>query len=690
MEGHRRIAVLANCSLLLCLLLSFGLQASAGVKPPQLPQQYRKWLEQDVVYLINNDEKQVFLNLATDAERDQFIQRFWELRNPNPGAPSNEFREEHYRRLEYANAHYGREGATDGWRSDRGRIYITLGPPNQINRLVAQSNLWPMEIWFYANGHPALPPHFYVVFYQKEGQGEFKLYSPYMDGPQKLVSTLAENSRAQAYKMIRNVAGPEVARNSLTLLTDEPIDTQGATSSLLSDVMLSTIKNLPNHPISKEMLKQRRENLEMVSTRVILPDEFLKVFAVPLRDNEGNMNLQYLLSLNRPADFAVGRQGDRYYYNVVIEIIVNDENGKQIFSHAAPISKYLTQSEFDAVKGKLFGVEGWLPIAPGKYRLKFTLTNKANNMAFSAEKEIGVPALPAKGYAISDVIGFNAAEPAKFSYLPFTFGGVKFTPRAPEEMDLRPGEELGVFYQIWSAEGARPGNLKATYTYGRLSDRQGAQKVEDDFSREQFDPAGSMINGKKLPTVDMAPGNYRLSVAVIDPATSEKSFTSSAFRIANTGQPLRFWRVYDESMGEQMTNGTVDFQRGLLLQARNTGDEAMKFYRRALQRNPANYQARARLVDMLFARKQHGDIVALFAAAPVGKEDTEGTIVQYAESLAQTGDTTHAISTLEAALQWGATGKPVYVSLAECYRRIGNTAKANDLLKRSEQAAVAR
>jgi len=91
---------------------------------------YQKWLNEDVSYIITGQERRDFLALKTDADRLQFVEKFWERRNPTPGAASNAFKEEHYRRLAYANEHFA--SSVPGWQTDRGRIYITYGPPDQI------------------------------------------------------------------------------------------------------------------------------------------------------------------------------------------------------------------------------------------------------------------------------------------------------------------------------------------------------------------------------------------------------------------------------------------------------------------------------------------------------------------------------------------------------------------------------
>src|SRR5579862_760873 len=92
---------------------------------------YKKWIQEEVPYIITDEERKSFKNLSTDDEREQFIEAFWERRNPNPGAPENEFKEEYYRRIAYANEHYA--SGIPGWKTDRGRIYIMYGPADETD-----------------------------------------------------------------------------------------------------------------------------------------------------------------------------------------------------------------------------------------------------------------------------------------------------------------------------------------------------------------------------------------------------------------------------------------------------------------------------------------------------------------------------------------------------------------------------
>ena len=121
---------------------------------------YKTWLDQDVVYIISDEERKAFKSLSNDEEREAFIEQFWLRRNPNPDSPDNEFREEHYRRIQYANDHYA--AGKPGWKTDRGHIYIAFGPPDStdshpsggayqrpIDEGGGQTSTFPFEIWHY-------------------------------------------------------------------------------------------------------------------------------------------------------------------------------------------------------------------------------------------------------------------------------------------------------------------------------------------------------------------------------------------------------------------------------------------------------------------------------------------------------------------------------------------------------------
>ncbi len=105
-------------------------KAKAKKQRDELATPYKKWLNEDVAYIISDEERSAFKKLNNDEERETFIENFWLRRDPSPDTEENEFKEEHYRRIAYANEHYA--SGIPGWKTDRGRIYITFGPPDEI------------------------------------------------------------------------------------------------------------------------------------------------------------------------------------------------------------------------------------------------------------------------------------------------------------------------------------------------------------------------------------------------------------------------------------------------------------------------------------------------------------------------------------------------------------------------------
>ena len=126
----------------------------------ELKGEYKKWVDEDVRWIITDQELQAFKSLSNDEERDQFIEQFWLRRNPNPDSPENEFREQHYARIAYANEHFA--AGKPGWRTDRGHIYIAYGKPDSIDSHPSggsyerpmeegggNTSTFPFEVWHY-------------------------------------------------------------------------------------------------------------------------------------------------------------------------------------------------------------------------------------------------------------------------------------------------------------------------------------------------------------------------------------------------------------------------------------------------------------------------------------------------------------------------------------------------------------
>ena len=152
---------------------------------PELKDAYKKWLQNDVPYLITDDEKKAFKALATDEERENFIEMFWRRRDPNPDTEDNEFREEYYERIAYANQHF--TSGMPGWKSDRGRVYIAHGKPDSIESHPSggtydrpsyegggSTTAYPFEIWYYRH-LDGVGDGLEIEFVDPSGTGEYRL-----------------------------------------------------------------------------------------------------------------------------------------------------------------------------------------------------------------------------------------------------------------------------------------------------------------------------------------------------------------------------------------------------------------------------------------------------------------------------------------------------------------------------------
>ncbi len=669
-------------------LLSASLVFAAS--PKSLPPRYRDWLTRDVAYIITREERQAFLALTTDDARDAFIQRFWEIRNPTPGSPTNSYEESIYRRIAYADQFFGHESGTPGWQTDMGRVYITLGPPEQRARYLGQANVRPMEIWFYQGNTPALPPYFSVVFYQREAGGDFRLYSPYMDGPEKLVSSgSTEGDRFGSLQVIDKNLGREVARTTLSLLPDEPVDMTGATSSLASDVLLSTIKSLADNPLNKQLLNERRELLESVTHRVVLTGEYLDVLTIPLVDRQGNTNLHYLMRLKRPDDFTLTQTNDgRYYYSVETSVRVLTPAGKDIFAQNRKLSRYLDQQQVEAIKHKVFGFEGVLPLAPGKYKIDFLFTNTQNRTALHVDKEVEIPQPGSQPLWLTPLVAFSEAKPEKSdeASTPFLAAGMKFTPVPKEPIELITGQPLQFFYQIWS----KPAPLASTavsklhveISYGRLG-MHDTKTISDEVPRSQFDAHGTIINGKVIPTVDLPAGNYRVTVGVSDPETRDRAYSSFNVQLASQADAPAAWDVNDPDLAKEAQSGVLDYDRALGCIAQSKEKEALPWLKNAFDKNPQDEQVRARLIDALFSSHDFSQVAAIYRRVGVTPQTEVRTVMAMAQSLQALDDWKTSARLLESAVALHSSSGPLYLALATCYQRLGDTQKAAEMQQKA-------
>lgn len=685
---QRMIAVLLLVVISPPLLRPVSAQRSKQ-KAQKLEKSYQEFLDRDAVYFITKEERNAFLKLTSDDERDQFIQNFWELRNPSPGSEENKFKDEVYERISYANSHFGAGSNEEGWRTDRGRAYITLGPPQQKEVHYNASNMFPLEIWFYSYNHPSLPPFFYIMFYRHEGFGDFRFYSPFVDGPDKLMTgTEYINDRAGSIHAIQESVGPLVARLSQTLIPGEPIDPNADRASLQSDAMLATIRGLADNPFTKEDLNRRRALVGTVSARLMIPGQNLDVATLPLRDARGLTRLDYAMRFRQPSDLSLeSLDHEKYAYNLQAEVRVYDseKNNQLLFTRNENVHDTIALEQFNEMKDRRFGFESTLPLPPGKFHIEFILTDWKNKKALQADKDVVIPEVDPAGVTVAGVLPFSGVKPADPSIAdlaPFTLAGLTFVPIGTNPLTFTEDQPIKIAYQIWARpqDPAKYSGQKMTVEYGvgRPAIAGASSTITEDIAKEQFDPSGSLVSGKELPLVDRPPGAYLLSVAINQPGAAQRAASTLPFAILPGAAKPDVWDLVDPALVKTVETGLVYRERALCLLEEGKSDEARQWFRLALSKNHQDEISRERLVEAYAARKDFAAIQSLYKDAGITEQSDTGTILRIAEALDHQGGAPAAIALVESALASRQDSGALYVALAGYYRKNGDARKAGE------------
>ena len=683
----RPVQALLALSLLFTLALASGVAHAERTKRDKLSKYYDEWLNRDVAYIITKPERKEFLALASDDARDKFIERFWDIRNPSPGSPANTYKDEIYQRIAYANSHFSIGSGEEGWRTDRGRTYITIGPPQQTQKYLGAPNLLPIEVWFYSNLNPSLPPFFYLLFYQRDNIGDFRYYSPSMDGPDKLITgTEAINDPQSALKLIQSSVGAEVARVAQTFIPGEPLDPNGRIG-LQSDVMLAILRNLANQPSNLDELNRRRELTETVTSRMIVDAKTLDIVMLPVRDERGLSRLDYAVRLRSPGDLTMTRGEDgRYSYTVEVRVRVSGPDNKLIFTQQKSVSESFGQRRVDEIKDRPFGYEGILPLPSGKYHLDFLLTDWTQKVGYHTERDVEIPGETAKAFVVPAILPFSSAEPidrANDGTIPFAMAGVRFKPLETMPLIFNQDQDLKVVYQIWAPPKdpqANAGeNLVVQYALGEPALTGTATVVKDTANMGEFTASGSLVNGKKFSLVGKPQGNYILTVSVSQPSAAQRAFSSLSFQILNEVPVLSPWDVDEPAIASDEVKGILDQYRALCYLAQGRAPEARLWFRLALSKNHSDDVARGRLVQAYYTLNAYSSVVSLFNDAGITDGTDSGVITQIAESLLKTGGTSKAVSLLQGAIRTRPEDGPLYLALADCYQQMGNQQQALEM-----------
>lgn len=579
---------------LLCVMLLAGVGIAKG-KTKDLSTKYKKWLTEEVVWILSELERDVFLELKTDYERDNFIEAFWAARDPSPGTPRNEYREEHYRRFTYASTKFTGEGGP-GWKTDRGRMYIQLGPPAQIFDYHHLYEVYPCELWFYsAREHTSLPNHFYLLFWEREGIGGFRLYSPYNDGPERLVHSVHNDTREEAYRYLHDL-NIELARATMTFIPTEPFDPNYLTPSLTSDILVGRIFDLPRQEAPVRYLarfvpqdSKLREKVEATYSYHFQP---MRAAFLPVTGNDGQTLVHYALHIS-PRDLSLVQYEDQYYVSLQISLTVADEKGKTLWQGQRDFVQYFAADEFRQIQAAALVFKDKVGIVPGRFKLSLVVINNASSQTYQYEKSLIIPETPAVVPEMSPLVLVGKVEPSQaaasvLENLVFSFFGYRFHPLLHRA--INPGEPLGVLYQMYyPPDKAREEQTEALRLEYRILDRKGADTVElieDQVLKGKFNSLGTLLNFKQLSIDKLFNGTYTLVVSTREPSGQLLTSRNVSFTVekAMDASPEK---AFVSPALEADDSGLYNYQRAKILEQSGQSEQAALYLEAAVRQSPS-------------------------------------------------------------------------------------------------------
>ncbi|MDH4271751.1 MAG: GWxTD domain-containing protein, partial [Candidatus Aminicenantes bacterium] len=507
---------------------------------PSLPESYRLWLEEEVVYIITSTERDVFQKLETDRERDIFIEAFWKHRDPTPGTPQNEFKNEHYKRVKYANEYFSRGTPRPGWLTDRGRIHIILGPPKNIEDFDSINGVYPVQIWSY-EGDPeyGLPTGFNIIFFKKHGMGEYVLYSPVDDGPEGLLADwgtgltadyMQESRRKlSAVQQLAKLA-PNLAYQTLSLIPGER--PMSGTVSLASTRLLSNVLSYPQKKVEDtyaEALLKYKDVIEVdYSANYIPSDSSLYV----IKDEAGRFMVHYSIE---PKKISVDSYGDKYSTNYELDGRISDTGGNTIFQYMKEFPLSFSGPEIQDLGAKALAIQDLFPLVPGTYKFDLLLKNTVSKEFTTFEGTIAIPeddALPAMTPLVLGYRLEKSPSPAE-EYIPFRIREGQLL--TPARKTFSQKENLVIFFQVLGL----PPEIRSGGQLKYLFLRKEAQFLSQLNKIDEYQNAPDFL--EVLPLQGFPPDYYKIRVSVLDSRGAELLAQDEDFEITaapSIGRPL--------------------------------------------------------------------------------------------------------------------------------------------------------
>ena len=638
-----------------------------------LPPVYKKWLEEEVVYIISRLERQVFEKLQTDRERDLFIEAFWRQRDPTPGTTENEFKTEHYRRINYANYYLGRQSPIPGWKTDRGRIYIILGEPNDIQRFESGQETYPAEVWFYQNkAEVGLPAGFNIVFFKEHGSGDYKLYSPVRDGPQALLASYMGDPAnvTAAYRKLRELE-PSLAQVSLSLIPGEDAATFGR-PSLSSDLLLQQVESLPEKTVRDQYAQkflQYKDIVEVEYTANYLEsDASVKI----LKASPTVSCVHYSIE---PARLSVSQYGNKYSTTLTLNGSVKNETGQVIhqFDKSLPVS--FSEEELKSISRRPYAIYDVFPLIPGTYDFSVLFKNEVSKEFSSLERKLIIPGEESKVWITPLVLAYNAEkiDPGRSRLKPFQVGNVSLLVQA--NRTFAKSEELVLGFQVWGLPEGLRSETEIAFTF--LKDAQAFRS----FSRKAAGYLDFPNIVERVPLAEFIPAHYEVQVSVRS-GGQQIAAAKDEFDITPLEAMARPW-VYAKIM-PGLEDGVYPLFIGSQLFNAGRAREALPLLEEAFKKRPEDADAAFAVARTHMALQDYSRteslLIPFFSREKPPRYDM---FVLLANAHHRNGEWEKALKVIEQGITHYGLSTGFLNLRGECYLRLGNKADALRALEKS-------
>jgi GWxTD domain-containing protein len=504
----------------------------------ELDNTFKTWLNEDVTYIISPEERVAFLQLQTNEEREQFIEQFWLRRSSNPDMPSDDFKEEHYRRIAYANEHFA--SGIPGWKTDRGRIYILWGPPDEIESHPTggtydrpmeegggETTTYPWETWRYRYLE-GIQENVILEFVDPSGSGEYHMT---MDPSEK--DALLYVPGAGLSLMEEMGLASKTDRFTRSDGTHLPTALGGQPASLNEFTRLELYAKVQRPPDVKY------KDLEaLVTSRMVRDDlkfnyrtDFLKVtndtVLVPVTVQLPNNQLQFK-----------NKDG---VYTAQLNIFgrVSTLTGRIVQTFEDPLTRDYPESLYKLSQKQSSIYQKTLPLRPGLYRLDIVVKDVNSGNVGAVNSRLAVPRYEDEKLEASSLILADQIEhvPAKqIGTGQFVLGSSKVRPRL--DGDFTTADKLGIYWQVYNLKGdEKTHHNSVSFLFTIKKGAEAVPGMQFKLTSADLKETGDQVTIERLlPLASLAPGKYTLEVNATDLLANVSISRSADFSVRNPAE----------------------------------------------------------------------------------------------------------------------------------------------------------